>query len=67
MLLYVTARQGHVGYRELAISTLFVTESDAGVLTYACQAHAIFVTPCTLVIVEIRVALDVVINVSTPR
>jgi len=60
----MTARQGHIRYWELAIPALFVTESDAGMLTYACQAHAVFVTPCTLVIVQIRMALDVVTNVS---
>jgi len=64
LLLYVTAGQGHIRYRELAISTLFMTESDTGVLTYAGQAYAVFVTQCTLVIVEVCMTLNVVMNVS---
>jgi len=36
-----------------------MTESDTGVLAYACQAWAAFVTQCALVIVKVRVALGV--------
>ena len=59
LLLYVTAGQGHIVYRELAIPAGFMTEPDAGVPTYAYRACAAFVTPCTLVILKIRMALSV--------
>ena len=41
-----------------------MTESDTGVSTYAGQAHTIFITHCTLVIVKVCVTLDVVRNVN---
>jgi hypothetical protein len=55
----VTAGQDHIRYRELATPTGFMTKSNAGVPTYAGQTHAVFVTQCTLVVVEVRMTLDV--------
>ena len=52
----VTAGQSYIGNRELAIATGFVTESDAGVLA-AGQAHTVFITRCTLVVVKVRMTL----------
>lgn len=49
--------QEHIRDRELAIAAGLMTESDAGVLTYAGQARTFFVTQGTLVIVKVRVTL----------
>jgi hypothetical protein len=57
LLLYVAAGQGHIRYRELAISTELITESDARVLAYAGQAHTILVTQRALVIIQVRMTL----------
>ena len=57
MLFYVIAGQGHIRDRELAFAARLMTASDAGMLSYAGQARAIFVTQCTLVIVKVRVTL----------
>jgi hypothetical protein len=58
LLLHVTTGQRHIGDRELAISTGFITESDAGVLTHAGQAHAFFIAERTLVIIKVCMTLD---------
>jgi len=57
LLLYVTAGQGHIRDRELAISARLMAESDAGVLTYAGQAYTVLVTQRALVIIEVRMTL----------
>ena len=57
LLLYMTAGQGYVGDWEIAIPTGLVTKSDAGVLTYADQAHTALITQRTLVVIKVRVAL----------
>jgi hypothetical protein len=57
LLLYVTAGKRHIRKRELAISTGLITESDAGVVTYAGRAHTFLVTECALVVVEVSMAL----------
>ena len=53
----MTTGQDDIGGRELAISAGLMAESDAGVLTYAGQAHAILVTQHTLVVIEVCVTL----------
>jgi hypothetical protein len=55
----VTAGQGHIGHREPAIAAGFMTEAVAGMLTYAGQALAGFVTQRTLVIVKVCVTLSI--------
>jgi len=53
----MTTGQGYVGDWEVAVSTRLVTKPDAWMLTYAGQAHAVFVTQHTPVVVKVRVAL----------
>jgi len=36
-----------------------MTESDAGVLTYAGQAHTVFITQCALMVIKVRMTLGV--------
>ena len=52
----MTAGQGHIRDRELAIAGL-IAESDAGVLTYTGQAHTVLVTQHALVIVKVCMTL----------
>ena len=53
----MTAGQGYIGNRELAISAGLMTESDARVLTYAGQAHTVFVAHRALVVVKVCMTL----------
>jgi len=54
----MTAGQDYVRDWELAIAARLMTASDTGMLAYADQARAVFVTQRTLVVIKVRVTLE---------